>query len=65
MKLESWTETSEKARWKIVRTDTYEDVDGVIIAADEDTGECCVQVGGETKTLSFGPRGIRIIGRRR
>jgi len=48
-----------------VRTDNYADVPGEIIAADESTGECCVQVGGETKTLSFGPRGIRIVGRLR
>ena len=65
MKLESWHSTEDKRRWKIVRTDDYTDVAGEIITADEATGECCIQVGGETKTLSFGPRGIRIVGRRR
>ncbi len=65
MKLESWHSAEDKRRWKIVRTDNYTDVPGEIITADEATGECCVQVGGETKTLSFGPRGIRIVGRRR
>ena len=34
-------------------------------AIDETTGECSLQVGGETKTLSFGPGGIRIVGRGR
>jgi hypothetical protein len=65
MKLESWHSTEDKRRWKIVRTDDYTDVAGDIITADEATGECCIQVGGETKTLSFGPRGIRIVGKRR
>ena len=48
-----------------MRTDNYTDVPGEIIAADETTGECSMLVGGETKTLSFGPGGIRIIGRGR
>src|ERR1700746_3237258 len=65
MKLESWHSTEDKRRWKIVRTDDYTDVAGDIITADEATGECCIQVGGETKTLSFGPRGIRVVGKRR
>jgi hypothetical protein len=63
MKLETWHSAKDKRRWKIIRTDNYTDVDGVIITADEASGECCIQVGGETKTLAFGPRGIRIIGR--
>lgn len=65
MKLESWHSLDQKRVWKIVRTDTYADVAGEIITADEATGECCVQVGGETKTLSFGPLGLKIVGRRR
>lgn len=65
MKLESWHRAEDKRRWKIVRTDDYTDVAGEIVTADEMSGECCVTVGGETKTLSFGPNGIRIVGRRR
>jgi hypothetical protein len=65
MKLESWHSAEEKRHWKIVRTDDYTDVVGDIITADELTGECCIQVGNETKSLNFGPRGIRIVGRRR
>jgi hypothetical protein len=68
MKFESWHSADVKRRWRIVRTDFCGpdggNVDGEIIMADEDTGECCVQVGGEAKTLSFGQRGIRIVGRR-
>jgi hypothetical protein len=63
-KLEAWMSAADKAAWKIVRTDNYSDVPGEIITADEVTGECCIQVGGEAKTLSFGPRGFRIIARR-
>ena len=69
MKLESWHTPEDKKRWKIVRTDSCTDVPGEIITADEHTGECCVQVvvngSTETRTLSFGPNGIRIVGRKR
>ncbi len=65
MKFESFDSVETKRRWKIVRTDDYTDVDGEIIAADEMSGECCLQVGEEAKTMSFGPRGFRIVGRRR
>jgi len=65
VKLESWHSSEDKRRWKIVRTDTYTDVAGEIVTADETTGECSMHVGGETKTLSFGPCGIRIVGRGR
>lgn len=65
MKLESYHSAEDKKKWKIVRRDDLTDVTGEIIAADEASGECCIQVAGETKTLSFGPDGIRIVGRRR
>jgi hypothetical protein len=65
MKLESWNSTEDKARWKVVRTDYYSDVPGEILTADEATGECCLYIAGETKTLSFGPNGIKIVGRGR
>jgi len=65
MKLESWHSTEDKRRWKIVRTDNYTDVPGEIITADEATGECGMRLSGESKTLSFGPYGIRIVGARR
>jgi hypothetical protein len=64
MKIESGASPEEKRRWKVVRTDDYTDVPGDIITADEATGECCVQVGKHTKTLSLGPRGLRIARRR-
>ena len=65
MKIETWMTDDDKRRWKIVRTDDYSDVPGEILSADEATGECCLRVGTETKTLSFGAGGIRIIGRNR
>jgi uncharacterized cupin superfamily protein len=63
VKLESWHSTDEKARWKVVRRDYCTDVPGDIITANEETGECQMKVAGDTKTLSFGPWGIRIVGR--
>ncbi len=69
MNIESSDSLAHKARYKLVRRDDFTDVPGTIITANEDTGECMVSIatpgGIETKTLSFGPRGIRIVGRRR
>jgi len=65
MKLESWQSSEDKHRWKIVRRDNFVDVPGEIVSADDATGECSMQNNGETKTLSFGPNGIRIVGRAR
>jgi hypothetical protein len=64
-KIDSSLSDSEKARWKIVRTDNYTDVAGDIISADEVSGECYMLIDGEKKTLAFGPRGIRITRRGR
>jgi hypothetical protein len=63
MMIETFASSEDKRRWRIVRTDNYTDVAGEIVTADEATGECSVMVGGETKTLSLGPGGIRIVGR--
>ncbi len=65
MKFESSDSSVQKARFKLVRRDNFTDVEGQIIYADEATGECCMQVGEETKTLSFGEKGFRIVTRRR
>ncbi len=64
-KLEAHQSTEDKSKFKIVRTDDYTDIKGDIVAADEATGEASVHVNGETKALSFGPGGIRIVGRNR
>ena len=63
MKLESYVSAEIKGRYKIVRADYLTDVPGDIIMADDDTGECTVHDAGETKSLNFGPRGLRIVGR--
>jgi hypothetical protein len=55
----------DKRRWKVVRTDDYTDLPGEIVAADEDSGECILMDGGQEKTYSRGPGGIRISGRGR
>lgn len=65
IKLETWHSPEDKGRYKLVRTDSYEEVPGEIVTADEDTGECSVKVGDETKKISLGPGGVRIIGRGR
>jgi hypothetical protein len=69
MKLEAHQPTEEKKQWKIVRTDSYRDVPGEIIIADESTGECDVQrvIDGEATTahLNFGAGGIKLVRRSR
>ncbi len=70
MRFESHQSSEDKKRWKIVRLDSYADVPGEISTADELTGECAVLLpdgngGTVTKTLSFGPGGIKLVGRRR
>jgi hypothetical protein len=65
VKLESWQSSEDKHRWKIVRRDNFVDVPGEIVTADDMTGECSVEDKGETKSLSFGPDGIRIVRRAR
>lgn len=65
VKLESHQASEDKHQWKIVRTDNLSDVPGEIVAADETTGDCILHVAGETKTLNFGPGGIRIVRRGR
>jgi hypothetical protein len=65
MKFESGDNTEEKARYKIIRTDSYRDVPGDIIAADEVTGEVTLQVKGETQQINFGPHSIRIVLKRK
>jgi hypothetical protein len=44
VKIESWVASEEKARWKIVRRDDYRDLQGDILTADENTGECSLSV---------------------
>jgi hypothetical protein len=56
MKLGAELSSADKRRWKVVRLDTHADVPGEIVSADDDTGECCMEVGGEAKTLSFRSR---------
>ena len=64
MNLEASAGESRKL-WKVVNLSDCRDVEGEIIAADEDTGKCTVKVGDETKEFNFGPGGIRITARRR
>lgn len=65
MKFESWEPEEEKRKWKIVRRDNCANVEGRIIAADEDTGECCLFVAGGAQPFSFGPKGFWIVKRGR
>jgi hypothetical protein len=55
---------SERARYKIIRRDTMDDVPGLILSASEETGLCLMRIHtGESKEYSFGPSGLRIVRR--
>jgi len=65
MKIDQNSHSAEdRARWKVVRLDNYTDIEGEVLAADPATGECTVNLNGETKTLSFAC-GIAVVGRGR
>ena len=65
MKLTAEDSGDIKRRWKVVRLDNYTDVPGEIVSGDDVTGEYSMHVAGETKTVSFGPGGSRMVGRGR
>jgi hypothetical protein len=60
MKLELSHDEGKWRRWKVVRLDTYTDVPGEIVTADDASGECMMNIAGEKKTLSFAC-GIKIV----
>lgn len=50
-----------RRRYKIVRRDTFIDVPGLILNADEATGLCLLrQDDGQSQEFNFGPDGLRI-----
>jgi hypothetical protein len=52
----------ERQRYKIVRRDTMEDVPGVILSANVETGLCLVRLpNGASQEFNFGPDGLRIV----
>lgn len=74
MKIESFEDVETKRRWKVVRLDLIEDVPGEIISANDETGDCAMQVPvhaadgsmtTQTVTHAFGPCGMRIVWRAR
>lgn len=53
---------SERRRYKIVRRDTLEDVPGLILSANVETGLCLVRLSnGASQEFNFGPEGLCIV----
>jgi hypothetical protein len=53
---------SERRRYKIVRRDTMEDVPGLILSANVESGLCLVRLSnGASQEFNFGPEGLRIV----
>lgn len=53
---------AERRRYKIVRRDTMQDVPGVILSANVETGQCVLrQSTGASQEFDFGPEGLRIV----
>jgi len=61
MKLDSSISAEIRRRWKIVRKDSYKDVPGEIVDADEATGACTVLIAGENKKMEFGAGNIVLV----
>jgi hypothetical protein len=69
---------AERARWRVVRLDTYATLDGEIVAADADSGLAVMRERGPDEiasdgsrkatyrqvTHNFGPGGMAIVARR-
>ena len=55
---------AERCRYRIVRTDTMQDMPGTILSADVDSGDCVLrQSDGSAKQFRFGAGGFVIIAR--
>ena len=53
---------SERARYKIVKRDSFADVPGLILSADVETGLCILRnTNGEAQEYNFGADAIRIV----
>ncbi len=53
-----------RRRYKIVRTDTMQDLPGLILSASVETGLCMVRnAAGDSIEHNFGPFGLRIVTR--
>ncbi|HEV2100662.1 MAG TPA: hypothetical protein VGR45_17285 [Stellaceae bacterium] len=62
IKLTAVDAESERARYKIVRMDTMQDVPGLILSANVETGLCLVRLtNGTSQEYNFGPNGLRIV----
>jgi hypothetical protein len=63
-RLDPRTPESERARWKVVRLDSGDDVPGLILLATVETGKCSMRrPDGYVDELAFGPHSIRIVRR--
>jgi hypothetical protein len=54
---------AERRLWRVVRLDTHQELPGLILAADCDTGACTMKEGDAAKDYSLGPQGLAIVGR--
>jgi hypothetical protein len=61
-KLSAHDPESERARYKIVRRDTFDDVPGLILSASVETGLCLLRnANGASQEYNFGPGGCSIV----
>ena len=65
VKLDARIDAAEAARYKLVRTDSYADLGGDIVWADEASGSYAVR-GPDNAVIEhcLGPNGLRIVPRR-
>jgi hypothetical protein len=62
MKLTAVNSEAERARYKIVRRDTFAEVPGLILSANEETGLCLLRsASGASQEHNFGLNGLSIV----
>jgi hypothetical protein len=61
----SWFDPKEQRRqYKVIRTETYRDIPGHILIANEQTGMCLLEIGpGLSQQYELGPGGLAIVPR--
>jgi hypothetical protein len=76
-KLPAETPEAERLRWRAIRLDTHVELNGLILSADCDTGQCVMRVRGpdqiagdgtrtpgyRTVDYNLGPGGLALIGK--
>lgn len=64
MKIDTTMPEDERKRWHAVRLDSLSDLPGLLVSADEQTGDATMKdKAGEQKTYNLGAHSLRLVRR--